>query len=150
MKNVIKEVFIMLLLCVAIILILAIVFYDYNPTNKEIPKLVTYQMPSELSEIKEEIETPLSNGEEQIIRTYELTEDDLKGYEKTNYDAGKVNPFEAYSNNENTNTVNNTTTNTVNKNNTTNKNNTNSTVNNNTTNKEDANKTGTFFNQVGK
>ena len=146
MKSVIKEIFIMLLLCVAIVLILAVMFYDYNPTNKEIPKPVTYQMPSELSDIKEEIDTPLSNGEDQIIRTYELTEDDLKGYEKTNYDAGKVNPFESYSKNETTNTTNNTTNTTNNIKNTVNTNKT----NNNTTTKEDANKTGTFFNQVGK
>lgn len=121
MKNVIKEIFIMLLLCVAIALILAVVFYDYNPINKEIPKPITYQMPSELSDVKEEIDTPLSNNEEQIIKTYELTEDDLK---KTDYDPGKVNPFEVYSEEKN-----NTTTNSV----------------NNTIDKTDTNSTGSFF-----
>ena len=135
MKNVIKEIFIMLLLCVAIALVLAVVFYEYNPINKEIPETITYQMPSELSDVKEEIDTPLSNNEEQVIRTYELTEDDL---EKTNYDAGKVNPFAAYSE-EADNTVTNGTTN-----NTTN-------TSNNTTNKTDTNSTGSFFtNQSGK
>ena len=96
MKNIIKEIFIMLLLLVAIGLILAVIFYDYNPMNKEIPKAITYQMPSELSDIKEELEIPLTTNEEQIIRTYELTETDLDRYKKTNYDAGKVNPFEDY------------------------------------------------------
>lgn len=96
MKNIIKEIFIMLLLLVAIGLILAVIFYDYNPMNKEIPKTITYEMPSELSDIKEELEIPLTAGEEQIIRTYELTEIDLDRYKRTNYDAGKVNPFEVY------------------------------------------------------
>lgn len=97
MKNIIKEVFIMLLLLVAIALILAVIFYDYNPMNKEIPKTITYQMPSELSDVREELEIPLTSSDEQIIRTYELTENDLDRYKKTNYDAGKVNPFEVYS-----------------------------------------------------
>ena len=104
MKNAIKEIFIMLLLCIAIALILAVVFYDYNPINKEIPKTIEYQMPSELSEVKEEIDTPLTSSEEQqVIRTYEVTQDDLNSAKKTkNYDAGKANPFMAYSDNTTT------------------------------------------------
>jgi uncharacterized SAM-binding protein YcdF (DUF218 family) len=36
-KSVIKEILIMLLLCVAIVLILGVIFYNYIPTNKAIP-----------------------------------------------------------------------------------------------------------------
>ena len=36
-KSVIKEILIMLLLCVAIVLILGVIFYNYIPTNKVIP-----------------------------------------------------------------------------------------------------------------
>lgn len=129
MKNIIKEIFIMLLLCIAIALILAVIFYDYNPINKEIPQTVDYQMPSELSEVKDELNSPLTNNEEQVIRTYEVTEEDLSRAKKTNYDAGKANPFMAYSenttdnnnsddNSPNTNTNKNTTTNTNQNNNT--------------------------------
>ena len=96
MKNVFKEIFIMVLLCIAIALVLAVVFYEYNPMNKDIPTPIAYQMPENLDEVKEELETPLSNENEQVIRTYELTEDDLEAYEGLNYDAGKVNPFEKY------------------------------------------------------
>lgn len=131
MKNVIKEIFIMLLLCIAIALILAVVFYDYNPINKEVPQTITYQFPSELGDVKEDLDTPLTNNEDQVIRTYEVTEDDLNRAKKTNYDAGKANPFMAYSDNTTTdgNTTN-STGNTINNN----KTNTNSTSKNNTTN----------------
>lgn len=120
MKNIIKEIFIMLLLCVAIVLVLAVIFYDYNPINKEVPKAITYKMPDELSEIKEELNTPLVNDKEEVIRTYELTEKELNGYKKTNYDAGKVNPFAKYAEDTNTalNTITNTITNTTNTNST--------------------------------
>ena len=136
MKNVIKEIFIMLLLCIAIALILAVVFYDYNPINKEVPQTITYQFPSELSDVKEDLDTPLINNEDQVIRTYEVTEEDLNRAKKTNYDAGKANPFMAYS--DNTTTEGNTTNSTGN---TTNNNKTNtnskSTSKNNTTNSQE-------------
>lgn len=96
-KNVFKEIFIMILLCIAIALVLAVVFYEYNPINKEIPNPVAYKMPEELNSVESELETPLSNENEQVIQTYELTEEDLEGYKDLNYDAGKVNPFEMYS-----------------------------------------------------
>lgn len=104
MKNAIKEIFIMLLLCVAIALALAVVFYEYNPMNKEVPTVTPYQMPEKLSEVQDELNTELKSNDEQIIRTYEITEDDLNKSKKTNvYNAGKVNPFEAYSENITTN-----------------------------------------------
>lgn len=136
MKNVIKEIFIMLLLCIAIALILAVVFYDYNPINKEIPQAATYQFPSDLSDVKEDIDTPLTSNEEQVIRTYEVTEEDLNRAKHTNYDAGKANPFMAYSDNtttdnnsNNTNSTTNTTENKTNSN--TSSNSKNNTVNTN-------------------
>ncbi len=113
-KNIIKEVFIMLLLCAAIILILAVVFYDYNPINKVVPTTLTYKMPDNLSEVKEELETTLITEEEQVIKTYEITEDELNLYKSVNYEPGKANPFEVYteSTDNNTNKNSNTSSNT--------------------------------------
>ena len=51
-KSIIKEAFIMLLLCIAILLILGILFYDYIPTNKVIPEKEAYSTPNN---VKEEI-----------------------------------------------------------------------------------------------
>ena len=46
LKSVFKEIFIMLLLCVAIVLILGVLFYNYIPTNKTIPnKLADFGLP---------------------------------------------------------------------------------------------------------
>lgn len=104
-KNVFKEIFIMLLLLAAIILVLAVVFYDYNPMNKVVPSALTYKMPDNLSAVKEELETTLITQEEQIIKTYELTERELKLSEKINYAPGKANPFEAYTEETEGNTV---------------------------------------------
>lgn len=127
-KNILKEVFIMLLLCAAVVLILAVVFYDYNPINKVVPSTVTYKMPDDLSEVKEELETTLITQDEHVIKTYELTEDELNLYKSVNYEPGKANPFEAYTES------------------TDNSANTNSNTNNNTnTNNTNTNSTGTFF-----
>ena len=41
-KNVIKEIIIILLLCLAIILILGILLYEYVPMTKTIPNPVSY------------------------------------------------------------------------------------------------------------
>ena len=56
-KTILKETCIMLLLCVAIVLILGVIFYDYIPANKAIPnKLATYTTPNNVqTEIEENI-----------------------------------------------------------------------------------------------
>ena len=41
-KSIIKEIIIMLLLCVAILLILGVLFYDYIPSNKVVPGKIAY------------------------------------------------------------------------------------------------------------
>ena len=40
MKSITKEIFIILLLCIAICLIFGVIFYDYIPTNKVVPSTV--------------------------------------------------------------------------------------------------------------
>ena len=111
-KNVIKEIFIMLLLFAAIILVLAVMFYDYNPINKSIPTPLTYELPSDLSGVKEELEKTLITQEEQVIKIYELTEDELNLQKKINYEPGKANPFELDSADVDTNSINGNKTNT--------------------------------------
>ena len=86
-KSVIKEICIMLLLCVAIVLILGVIFYDYIPTNKAVPsKLEAYVTPENVqSEIEEEI-TQINKVEV----TYQITGSDLNLYK-----SGKRDPFSA-------------------------------------------------------
>lgn len=93
LKSVIKEVIIMLLLCIAIILVLGVIFYNYIPTNKTIPsKLEAYTTPEN---IQSEIEQVISETEKEEI-TYTIDAADLKIYEQADaYSTGKANPFSA-------------------------------------------------------
>ena len=56
LKSVIKEIFIILLLSIAILLILGILFYDYIPINKVVPEKEAYVTPENVrNEIDETI-----------------------------------------------------------------------------------------------
>ena len=93
-KTIIKELGIVLLLLVAVILVLAILFYEYIPNNKTVPiKIQEYKVPEDIKqELQESIPT-----EQNIVRTYYIDSTDLNLYESTNdYDKGKANPFADY------------------------------------------------------
>ena len=49
-KSIIKELIIVLLLCLAIILVLGILLYEYVPVSKTIPNEVSYTTPEEVKE----------------------------------------------------------------------------------------------------
>lgn len=135
-KSVIKEIFIMLLLCIAIVLILGVIFYNYIPTNKAIPnKLAEYTTPENINSKIEEV--TLENKTEEI--TYQIDSTDLKLYREAHgYTTGKVNPFSAST------SVDNVENNTQNNN----QNSQNTTVGNNDVKNVDPNSTGTFYNNT--
>jgi len=132
LKTVFKEIIITLLLCLAIILVLSILFYDYNPITKVIPNKVAYTVPENIkNELEEE---KIQNSFEIENKVYTIESSDLNIYKKSNsYNPGKANPFAATASevtNPNTNTSNsesqtNTNANTIN--NSTNTNSTNTT-----------------------
>ena len=99
LKSVLKEIFIMLLLCAAIALILGVMFYNYIPTNKTVPsKLAEYSTPEN---VRAEINQETSEQEKEEI-TYEIDGSDLKLFRQTNsYTTGKVNPFASITSTEN-------------------------------------------------
>lgn len=93
-KNIIKEIIIMLLLCLAIILILGVILYEYVPSNKILPEEVSYVTPQN---IKEELNSSNSVEEDKVILTYEIDESDLANYQRIkDYKPGKANPFSTY------------------------------------------------------
>ena len=93
-KSIIKELIIVLLLCLAIILVLGILLYEYVPVSKTIPNEVSYNTPEE---VKEELLTSSDVDENQIVMTYEIDSTDLNNYKKIqNYKPGKANPFSSY------------------------------------------------------
>lgn len=93
-KNIIKEIIIMLLLCLAIILILGVILYEYVPANKILPEEISYVTPQN---IKEELKNSDNVEEDKVILTYEIDETDLANYQKIkDYKPGKTNPFSTY------------------------------------------------------
>ena len=90
-KSILKEVCIMLLLCIAIILIFVVIFYESIPSNKTVPnKLSAYETPEN---IQEEIEEEVSE-KDKVEVSYEITGSDLTLYKQTNgYVPGKPDPF---------------------------------------------------------
>lgn len=93
-KTIIKELIIVLLLCLAIILLLGILMYEYVPMAKTIPNQVSYTTPED---VKEELTAASEIDESQIIMTYEVDATDLNNYKKTqDYKPGKANPFSSY------------------------------------------------------
>jgi len=53
MKSIVKEIFIILLLCIAVCLVFGVIFYDYIPNNKVVPSTVEAYKTS--NTIKDEI-----------------------------------------------------------------------------------------------
>ena len=93
-KNIVKEIIIILLLCLAIILILGILLYEYAPMSKTVPNPVSYTTPES---IQQELSSSSDVDNNQIIMTYEVDSSDLNNYERINdYQPGKANPFSSY------------------------------------------------------
>ena len=94
-KTIIKEIIIMLLLCLAIILVLGVLLYEYVPSNKIIPDEVSYTKPDE---IKEELsKTDNDDDDDDDLPVISINAADLDNYERINtYIPGKPNPFSSY------------------------------------------------------
>lgn len=91
MKGVFKEVIVILLLCLAIILLLGVVLYEFVPMNKVVPQEVKY---SATEETKQALEEKKAADSESVILTYEVSATDLSNYKKANdYVAGRKDPF---------------------------------------------------------
>ncbi len=93
-KAILKEIIIILLLCVAILLVLSVLFYDYNPINKVVPNKIAYSAPENIrQELEEEnVENTLSIEN----KVYRIEGTDLNIYQKSNsYNPSKENPFVA-------------------------------------------------------
>ena len=109
-KNVIKEIIIILLLCLAIILILGILLYEYVPMTKTIPNPVSYTVP-------EEVETEIQDTSDDVLMSFNndsesIDSTELNNYERiNNYQPGKANPFSSYEDTTSTSGENTTTSN---------------------------------------
>ena len=93
-KSIIKEIIIVLLLCLAIMLVLGILLYEYVPITKTLPNEVSYTTPEN---VKQELLSSSDVDDTQVIMTYEVNQDDLNNYRRVqDYVHGKANPFSSY------------------------------------------------------
>ena len=93
-KSIFKEIIIVLLLCLAIILVLGIILYEYVPISKTVPSEVAYTTPED---VQQELIAAGSVDENEIVMTYEVNGDDLNTYRRIqDYKPGKANPFSSY------------------------------------------------------
>lgn len=144
-KSIIKEIIIILLLCLAIIVVLGLLLYDYVPMAKVVPEPVSYTTPED---VKEELVQAGEIDDNQVIMTYEVNSSDLNNYERIkNYNPGKANPFSSYQSqtNENGNTTDGNTTSTTGST----KDTTNANTNSNTTTNNSSSSGGRFFQDKG-
>ena len=91
-KNILKEVIIVLILCIAILLLLSVLFYDYNPITKVVPNKVAYNTPDDIAEVlqEENVDTIIQTEK----RVYKIDGSDLNIYQRSQtYDPSKENPF---------------------------------------------------------
>ena len=91
MKSILKEIAIIILLCLAIGLALVIAFYSYLPKSIVIPSSVEAYTTS--NSIKDEINQEVAEYPKQNI-VFEITDSDLTLYKQSeSYDPGKADPF---------------------------------------------------------
>ncbi len=96
MSKVIKEIIIMLLICLVTMLVLAILLYRYIPNRKVVPEVTTYVATEDVQTLLED-DVDSDEGKDDILLTYEVTSSDLKNYQATeDYVPGKANPFGPY------------------------------------------------------
>ena len=97
-KTIIKEIVIILLATLAIGLVLAVIFYQFVPSNKVIPGKVSEFKVSE--EVQAELEAADSTELSSVNEVYEVTDSDLSKYKASkSYTPGKVDPFAEVSEN---------------------------------------------------
>ena len=93
MTKAIKEIIIMLLICLIAMLALAIALYQYIPSKKTVPVIAKYEASEQVQDLLEDNIDKKSDND-RVILTYEVTKGELSGYQTTNdYIPGKSNPF---------------------------------------------------------
>ncbi len=91
MAKVIKEIIIMLLICLVGMLLFAVILYEYIPNRKVVPEVAMYNASEKIKELKAD---DIDKRNETIIKTFQVTSSDLTNYKVANdYVPGKSNPF---------------------------------------------------------
>ena len=90
-SKIVKEAIIILLACLVVILLFAVILYNFIPNRKLVKEVKQYQASEQISE---QLSDKVDAENEQVVLTYEVTKSDLNNYKITDdYVPGKANPF---------------------------------------------------------
>lgn len=93
MAKIIKEIIIILLICLISMLIFAIALYNYIPNRKIVAEVSQYETSAEVEAL---LADNIDSKDNEVVLTYEVTSKDLNNFEvKNEYVPGKANPFAA-------------------------------------------------------
>ena len=102
MSKVIKEVFIILLLCMVVIFTIGLLFYDCIPQKSEKIESIEYiadkSVTNTLEQIRENSNADITNNEDgSLLKSYSIKKEDLEQFASENYyETGKKDPFAEY------------------------------------------------------
>lgn len=102
MSNVIKEIFIILLLCMVVIFTIGLLLYDCIPLKSENIESIEYVADKQVMNVIDEINskdnlTSESTNEVSLLKSYSVGKDDLNEFASENsYETGKSDPFAEY------------------------------------------------------
>lgn len=103
MSKIIREVFIILLLCMIVIFTIGLLFYDCIPHKNEKIESIEYVADKKVTETIKEIEANnnsdvVSDKDDSLLKSYSIGKDDLNEFASENYyETGKKDPFAEYS-----------------------------------------------------
>lgn len=104
MSKLIKEIFIILLLCMIVIFTIGLLFYDAMPHKSEKIESIEYVADKNVTEAIKQIESntgsdTTNDKDDSLLKSYSIKKEDLNEYASENYyETGKKDPFAEYSN----------------------------------------------------
>lgn len=104
MSKLIKEIFIILLLCMIVIFTIGLLFYDVMPHKSEKIESIEYVADKNVTEAIKQIESntgsdATNDKDDSLLKSYSIKKEDLNEYASENYyETGKKDPFAEYSN----------------------------------------------------
>lgn len=104
MSKVVRELFIIILLCMIVIFTIGLLFYDCIPHKNEKIQSIEYVADENVTNTIEQIEVnggsdTTKDKEDSLLKSYSIGKDDLTEFASENsYETGKKDPFAEYSN----------------------------------------------------
>ena len=99
MTKTIKEIIILLLICLILMLLFAIILYDYIPNRKAVKQVADYTASEEIQVL---LDDDIDSDDKEVVKTYQVTAGDLTNYSiRKEYVKGKDNPFASIEAHEN-------------------------------------------------